>query len=278
MARRARSLAILSIPVLCLLLLGVAAVVRGTGSGAPPLPSTGRIYEALAEALAVVIVAIGMLTLAVSIWALRMPIPGKSGSRRRQRWWIVLISFGIAYLLVGLLLARRPHLPARPSGGAAGLIGRTAQLTSGTPQLTLVDWLGFALGAAVVLAALLLLAWYVFIRRSGRPSAAIPDDAVIEGVEAGLEELRSIRDPRTAVIRAYAAMERVFARRGLGRRPHEAPTEYLARLIPGTADRGAAASRLTRAYQLARFSFHRVPPDLKEEAIAALEAMRSAPG
>jgi uncharacterized protein DUF4129 len=278
MARRGRSLAILSIPVLCLLLVGVAAVVRGTGSAAPPLPSTARIYEALAEAVAVLIVATGLLTLAISIWALPRPIPGNARNRRRQRWWITAITFGIAYVLLGLLLARRPNLSARPGGGAAGLLGRNSHLTGGTPQLSAGDWLGFALGAAVVLAVLLLLAWYVFVRRTGTPATAIPDDAVIEGVEAGLEELRSIRDPRTAVIRAYAAMERVFARRGLGRRPHEAPTEYLARLIPGTADRGAAASQLTRAYQLARFSFHRVPPDLKEEAIAALEAMRSTPG
>lgn len=277
MALRGRSLAIVSIAVLCLLVAGVATVVRGTGGGAPPLPSTARIYEALAEALAVLIVAIGLITLAVSIWALPRPIPGKSNSRRRQRWWITVITFGIAYLLVGLLLVTRPHPPARVLGGAAGLLGRTSQ-SGGTPQLSAIDWLGFAIGAAVVLAVLLLLAWQVFARRSDAPAAAIPDDAVIEGVEAGLEELRNIRDPRTAVIRAYAAMERVFARRGLGRLPHEAPTEYLARLVPGSADRGAAASRLTRAYQLARFSFRRVPPELKEEAIAALEAMRSTPG
>lgn len=271
MARRGRSLAILSIPVLCLLLVGVAAVVRGTGSGAPPLPPTARIYEALAEALTVLIIVTGLLTLAVAVWAFPRPLPDKSKSRRRQRWWIVVISFG----LVGLLLVLRPNAPA--SGGGAGLLGHTSQ-SGGAPQLSPVDFLGFALGAAVVLAVLVLLVWYLFPRRSGTHAAVIPDDAVIEGVEAGLEELRSIRDPRTAVIRAYAAMERVFARRGLGRRPHEAPTEYLARLVPGTADRGAAASRLTRAYQLARFSFHRVPPDLKEEAIAALEAMRSTPG
>lgn len=277
MARRGRSLAILSIPVLCLLLVGVAVVVRGSGSAAPPLPSTGRIYEALAEAVTVLIVGVGLLTLAASVWAFPRPIPGRSQRRRRRPWWVTLITVGLSYVLVGILLLRRPNLPARSAAGAAGALGQTPPQAGGAPQLSTGDWIGFALGAAVLLGVVLLVGWYLFARRPETP-APIPDDAVVEGVDAGLDELRSIRDPRTAVIRAYAAMEGVFARRGMGRRPHEAPTEYLARLVPGTADRGAAASRLTRAYLLARFSLHPVPRDLKQQAIAALEVMRSTPG
>lgn len=271
MARRGRLVAVLSIAAVGLLLFSLGAIVRGVGA-APQLPSTGRIYEALAESVAVLIVAIGLVTVAVAVWAFPRPIPGKNMRQARRSWWSILITVAIAYILIGILIVARPHLATRPTRVAGGLIGQ-APLPAGITQLSAGDWLGFAFGAAVVLGLALMLAWQLFGRRPA--TSEQPADAIVAGAEAGLEELRSIQDPREAVIRAYAAMERVFATRGLGRRPHEAPTEYLARLVPGSADRGNAASRLTRAYLIARFSLHPVPSDMKQQAIAALEAMRS---
>ena len=272
MARRGRSVAVISILAVGLLLLGLGVIVRGGGGAAPQLPSTGRIYEALAEAGAVVILAVGLLTLAVTIWAFPRPIPGKKMRPPRRSWWSMLVTVGVGYVLIGILIISRPHLAARPAGIGAGLIGRPPLSTGSTAPST-VDWLGFGFGAAIVLCLALVVAWRLFGRRSAKTDE--PADAIVAGVEAGLEELRSIQDPREAVIRAYAAMERVFSTRGLGRRPYEAPTEYLLRLVPGSADRGDAASRLTRAYLIARFSLHAVPPSMKQQAIAALEAMRS---
>lgn len=263
---------VILIPAICLLLVGLAVAARGSGQANLQLPSTGRIYEALVETVAVLILAMGLLTLAVSIWVVPRAAPG-SGRRRRRSWSSIFVTLGILYVAVAVLLRLRPGLPAHPGGAGASLDAAAHHSATGAVQLSLGDWLGFALGAAIVLLVALVAAWRIFQRTS--PSVLAPADAVVEGVDAGLEELRSIRDPRSAVIRAYAAMERVFARRGMGRRPHEAPTEYLARLVPGSADRGEAASRLTRLYQLARFSSHPVPADMKQQAIAALEAMRS---
>ena len=271
MSRRGRLAPVILIPAICLLLVGLAVAARGSGQATLQLPSTARIYEALAETVAVLILAMGLLTLAVSIWVVPRAAPG-SGKRRRRSWASIFITIGLMYVVVAVLLRLRPGLLAHP-GGTAGVAAAAHHSAGGAAQLSLGDWLGFALGAAIVLLIGLVAAWRIF-RRTGSAVVA-PADAVVEGVDAGLEELRSIRDARSAVIRAYAAMERVFARRGLGRKPHEAPTEYLARLVPGSADRGEAASRLTRLYQLARFSSHPVPADMKQQAIAALEAMRS---
>lgn len=272
MTGRGRLAPVILIPAIGLLLVGLAVAARGSGQATLQLPSTARIYEALAETAAVLILAMGLLTLAVSIWVFPRGAAG-NGKRRRRSWSSIFMTIGITYVVVAVLLRLRPAIPAHPSGSATGLAAAAHHYAGGAGQLSLGDWLGFALGAAIVLLVALVAAWRIFQRKGAADVA--PPDAVVEGVDAGLEELRSIRDARSAVIRAYAAMERVFARRGMGRRPHEAPTEYLARLVPDSADRGEAASRLTRLYQLARFSPHPVPADMKQQAIAALEAMRS---
>ena len=50
-------------------------------------------------------------------------------------------------------------------------------------------------------------------------------------VEETLDDLRAERDPRKAVIAAYARLERALAAYGLPRRPSEAPEEYVARIL-----------------------------------------------
>ena len=272
MAHRGRYLRYLTIPALALLVLGIAAAVRAGGE-APAPPSPGLIYEALGEAVAVLIVAVGIGALAVVIWAFPRPIPGKSRRPRRSRWRL-LITVAITYVAFGLLFLQRGKLPARPGTLAGGLLGRPPVTAGHALQLSAFDWAGFALGGAAVVALALFLAWQMFGgRRAGSP---VSDAAIAEGAEAGLAELASIRDPRVAVIRAYAAMEFVLARRGLGRYPHEAPNEYLRRLVAGSSARVRAAATLTSLYQVARFSIHPVSRDMKDEAIAAFESMKAA--
>ena len=47
------------------------------------------------------------------------------------------------------------------------------------------------------------------------------------------------------MIRAYTGMERTLARQGLGRRPFEAPLEYLARTLVALRVSRSAGERLT---------------------------------
>jgi hypothetical protein len=99
-------------------------------------------------------------------------------------------------------------------------------------------------------------------------------DAVASAVDESLEDIRAETDPRRAVIAAYARLEQVLASHGLPRRPAEAPFEYLRRMLADLAVSGAAAHRLTDLFERAKFSQHAVGPEMKDEAIGALEAVR----
>jgi hypothetical protein len=93
-------------------------------------------------------------------------------------------------------------------------------------------------------------------------------------LDDAIDDVRAETDPRRAVIKAYARMETILAAHGLPRREAEAPYEFLARALAAVAASGASAARLTDLYEEARFSTHAIPPELREEAIAALTAVR----
>ncbi len=56
-------------------------------------------------------------------------------------------------------------------------------------------------------------------------------EALEDALAETLDDLRAERDPRKAVIAAYARLERTLAAFGLPRRPAEAPAEYLQRIL-----------------------------------------------
>jgi hypothetical protein len=87
---------------------------------------------------------------------------------------------------------------------------------------------------------------------------------------ATLDDLRAERDPRRAVIGAYARMERSLAAAGLPRGEAEAPEEYLERVLDAAAVSHRGAGRLTALFAWARFSGHDVRPEMKDEAIQTL--------
>ncbi|HYX86008.1 MAG TPA: DUF4129 domain-containing protein [Gaiellales bacterium] len=106
-------------------------------------------------------------------------------------------------------------------------------------------------------------------------AAADPDD---DAAGIDLDALRAERDPRRAVIAAYAAMDRVMARNDLGRERWEAPLEYLGRMTAAGFGRIADLSRLTRLYARARFSTHPIDRSMQAEAVAAVAAIAAEDG
>ncbi|MFN2471561.1 MAG: DUF4129 domain-containing protein [Gaiellaceae bacterium] len=99
-------------------------------------------------------------------------------------------------------------------------------------------------------------------------------DRLSQVFDETLGDLYAERDPRLAVIRAYARMERTLAGQGMPRRPAEAPHEYVARVLEDVTASAAAVRRLTRLFERAKFSPHDVDPRMKNEAIEALEQIR----
>lgn len=133
-------------------------------------------------------------------------------------------------------------------------------------------WVAGALGGLVLGYAVLLV-----VRRRPLPplTRGLPVEEELAAVVAvTIDDLRREGDTRRAVIAAYANMERVLASHGLGRRPAETPLEYLARILRALRVRESAVQALTALFEYAKFSPHEIAAGMKEEAIAALVAVR----
>ena len=94
-------------------------------------------------------------------------------------------------------------------------------------------------------------------------------------LDDSLDDLRSERDPRRAVVATYARMERTLAGAGFPRSVAEAPLEYLGRVLRDLLHTSAeAVSKLTALFERAKFSHHEIDGGMKDEAIDALVAVR----
>jgi hypothetical protein len=144
-------------------------------------------------------------------------------------------------------------LPTATSGGDIGLLAACV---------------GIAVVAAVVAAVL-------FRRRTSPGLPPAPTEGVVAILDEGLGALLAESDPRRAVIAAYVAMERAMARQGWARRPAEAPTEYLGRVLGVAPGRARDLDQLVGLYQVARFSEHPVTPDMREVAVESVRRLRA---
>jgi len=115
---------------------------------------------------------------------------------------------------------------------------------------------------------------FAFVRHREPARPRRVTEALVLALEQTLEDLRAEPDPRRAVIAAYSQMEHALGRAGLGRRPSEAPREYLFRVLPVVGAGAASVERLTALFERAKFSPHEIDGAMKEEAIAALESLR----
>ncbi len=186
--------------------------------------------------------------------------------------FILLAGLGGAQRLQGLELAR-PEVDETPFPPGTG---ETPQVTT-TPELDTYEP-EFAWIPVLVLVGLLvvgtLAAWWASVRRRRARTAAEPatlGEALADVLDETLDDLRAERDPRRAVIAAYARLQRVLAAYGLPRRPCEAPFEYLRRVLGDLSVSPEAIRRLTLLFERAKFSQHEVGETMKEEAIAALQ-------
>jgi hypothetical protein len=95
-----------------------------------------------------------------------------------------------------------------------------------------------------------------------------------DALDESIDDLRTDPDLRRAIIAAYARTERALARAGLPRHPAEAPFEYLERALRTLDTSADAAERLTALFEWAKFSQHEPRPEMRDEAIDALVAVR----
>lgn len=160
--------------------------------------------------------------------------------------------------------------------------GIFAEMAPELPEwiLDLLQMLYFA-GLALTLVATLVIGG-VRLRdliRQGRTGAPRDDqvaDDVAKAAEESLEELELGGDPRLAIIRCYARFERSLAAAETPRAPWQTPMEFMRAVLSSLPLDPDDVARLTRLFELARFSHHPVGPAEQAAALSSLLAIRDA--
>ena len=238
----------------------------GSGRGRPSYPAD--LIDSLLLLLFLAIVA-GAVLAVVSLW------PGRNLARARRRaggnWNLILPMAAILLLwlfrdLLGLGGGDRDLDPTTTIPAPS-----TLELPDPPPDSGVVPLI--VAGVALLAMIGIVVAQLVADRRRRRPPRT-PAERLVELLDDTLEDLEREPDPRRAVIAAWARMEAGLAAAGLPRHPSEAPFEYAARVLETAFARPASVHRLTGLFERAKFSHHAIGQADRDQAIAALRAVR----
>jgi hypothetical protein len=200
--------------------------------------------------------------------------------RQRSPWYLVRSILPVLLLPLLVFLARELHFTGhKPQPAEPVQAGRRTEPKPGAGSGG--HAYRFRWEAAAIFGGLLLVgggAMYAARRRLPGLRAlprveSLPQELSL-AFDESLDDLRSERDARRAVIAAYARAERVLAAHNLPRRPSETPMEYLARVLANLSVQPDAALELTGLFERAKFSPHEIDEAMRADAIAALVAVR----
>jgi hypothetical protein len=258
---------VVAIVLVALVAVGSLRGPLGSGRGRPSYPAD--LIDSLLLLLFLAMVATAVLA-AVSLW------PGRNLARGRRRgggsWNLILPMAAVLLLwlfrdLLGLGGDDRDQVPTTTIPAVT-----TLEAPGGpTPESGVVPLIvaGVALAAMIAI----VVAQLVADRRRRRPPKT-PAERLVELLDDTLEDLEREPDPRRAVIGAWARMEAGLAAAGLPRHPSEAPFEYAARVLESALARPDSVHRLTGLFERAKFSHHTIGQADRDQAIAALRAVR----
>src|SRR6266480_402851 len=267
-------------------LLAVVAIASrahhpGGGNGAAPSHPPILLAEYAASLMAVLF-PIGAI---IVIW-------GWAHSRRQAllrggttwRQFLALSAIALIVLPVALFAGRVFHRHAPPRTTPTVLPGKLPQKqkagkTKRSPTQPFHFQLLPALVVGSIVIALGFVAGWTLIKRRlegdewDREAQLMA--ALDEVLADTLDDLRAETDPRRAVIRTYARMERTFAAYGVPREEAEAPLEYVERVLARLSVSSFAIKRITHLFARAKFSPHEIDTAMKDEAIDALAGLRA---
>lgn len=273
------------------LLLSLVALLdtRGDlGHGPPSVRLTFTVPEVLGLAAAVLAGVAGFVML---VAARRRRAPEDEPDRQavRLRWWRRMVAEMIPVLaLLGVVAVL--WLDGGRTAGALIALGRALfppldGLASGGAERPVVSlpWLGWAVGLVEVGVALLALALALVLLFAERIVAwwsrgADADEAVelSEAVDEGLEDLAEEPDARRGILACYRRFELAAARARVRRAPWQTAEEFMRDAQNRLPLPGLAVERLTRLFEVARFSHHPVRPVERDLALACLADIRIA--
>jgi hypothetical protein len=266
---RAALLALAATGLLALVAIGAARGPLGSGAGRPAFPSD--LVATLV--LLLLVAAIATLVLAVLVLA---PDQRLLPPRRRRRNGILAVLLPLA-LLLAVWLFREPIrlLGERMREGPP--FSTLPVLEAPEPSVTPAPPgpLPLLVAGLVVVAMAAIVAAGLLADRRRRVPPRTPAERLVELLDDTLDDIERDPDPRRAVIAAWARMERGLAAAGLPRTPAEAPFEYVARVLSASEVRPDSVHRLTDLFERAKFSRHTIDHAMRQDAVAALRAVRS---
>ena len=256
----------------------------GTGGGDAHAPTLIGDYLAT---IALIIMPVGAV---IVVWGLanrrrQQRLSGKTDWRRT----LIAVAFISALLSVAVFTAekRQERRQERGNAGAIAIAGplgptglrqRLKPRAETPPHRAQWSWL-----PVLVLGSLLLgivVTTGIAVAHGRRNREALDEEAQLaraldDVLSDSLDDLRAERDPRKAVIRAYARMEETFGAYGVPRERHETPLEYVARVLDSLRVSSFAVRRLVQLFERAKFSPHTIETSMKDDAIEALAGLRA---
>jgi Domain of unknown function (DUF4129) len=205
--------------------------------------------------------------------------------RVRLRWRVAIAVFVFAALVASILAVASFLYGHAPSSLVVRGITAHAHARAGVPRAGFhahvhrgavpvhVFWTILVIVEAAAVVAVIV---FVLLRKRlawalrAKPDSGEAATELTQAVAVGMDDPSAERDPRRAVIKAYARMESAFGESGVRRRASEAPVEYLERALPEVRVSGGSVSRLTALFERARFSHHEIGEPMRRQALAAL--------
>ena len=259
-------------------LLAVAAIAS---SGRPLSKSQGAGPSAsFFDYVFTTIVIVAVATTLIVAYALALQRPGEFRPHRR-RWRllstlvsVILTAVAVSILLHGDLGRRLRALDLRVNPGRQAADGTRLSKAAGSSRNAHVRWDEITVVLVLVAGCAVLLVAGRGAKRTRGPWRLGSQEALSLALDESLDDLRRERDLRRAIIAAYARMERALAGAGIPRQPSEAPFEYVERALGDLETSAESVRRLTDLFEWAKFSQHEPGPEMRDEAIDALVAVR----
>ena len=257
----------------------------GTGGGDAHAPTLISDYLAT---IALIIMPLGAVIVVYGL-----------ANRRRQQalsgktdWRRTLIAVAIISVLLSVAVfsaeKRQQGTRERPNTGATAIAGpligptgltqRRRARAEAPPHRARWSWLPVLVLGSLLFGILVTIG--VAVAHARRNRVAFDEEAQLaraldDVLSDSLDDLRAERDPRKAVIRAYARMEKTFGAYGVPREEHETPLEYVARVLDSLRVSSFAVRRLVNLFERAKFSPHTIESSMKDDAIEALAGLRA---
>lgn len=214
------------------------------------------------------------------------PLPSRV-HQRRSVWAAVFLSMPLLVLLAVvwyLVWHRSSGGEDDPLKRAVTAIAELLALlrSSGKPS-TSIPIFDLTIAAIMVLSGLALVTLLILVALAdplakwwaGRAAAGVTPRLADDAAD-GPDDLRTLADPRVAIIRAYGRFERALARAGTPRTPWQTPAEFMRTTVARLPAAILPVTRLTRLLEVARFSDRPLGIEARDNACDCLDAIRAA--